>query len=343
MMDGRDRTRLRHLLGSLERRGRHARRPEGRHHPGDGVDEQPDRDPQRASARPSTDALDAVGPAIEVLADQHDELIAMLAALDRLGVVGTRVIGASKDDLLKTLAHLRAGAARSCAPPATSWRPGLNLLVSFPFPKEASEIVQGDYANTSIRADINLENFLPAAPAIPPIPIPAPIRSSRPRRGAQRRAEVPAVAATSPARPARRCSPTSTSLTQAEEEVQEAEVHGQPGLHGPQHGARTCRAAPTSGDLPGRPARARRSAPADDGRAHRRRTARRSTEGLVMIRGIRIRHRGVPRAERGRHRLHHRVLPRVHRQGARAAASPCTRRCPRRAGSSRAARSPTAA
>ena len=38
--------------------------------------------------------------------------------------------------------------------------PGLNLLVSFPFPKEASEIVKGDYANTSIRAEISLDNFL---------------------------------------------------------------------------------------------------------------------------------------------------------------------------------------
>ena len=53
------------------------------------------------------DALDAMGPAVEVLAAQHDELIEMLGALDRLGVVGTRVIGASKDNLIKTLADLR--------------------------------------------------------------------------------------------------------------------------------------------------------------------------------------------------------------------------------------------
>ncbi len=50
--------------------------------------------------------------------------------------------------------------------------PGLNLLVSFPFPKEASEIVKGDYANTSIRADINLENLIPNGPpggGLPPV------------------------------------------------------------------------------------------------------------------------------------------------------------------------------
>ena len=74
------------------------------------------------------EALDAMGPAVEVLAAQHDELIEMLGALDKLGVVGTRVIGASKDNLIKTLADLRAGAhqpargRRQAWPRAWTWR-----------------------------------------------------------------------------------------------------------------------------------------------------------------------------------------------------------------------------
>nr|WP_157347462.1 MCE family protein [Nocardioides sp. MAH-18] len=107
-----------------------------------------------------TDALDVTGPAIEVLAAQHDELIAMLGSLDKLGRVGTRVIGASKDDILQSLDHLQPILSR-LNEAGDSLAPGLNLLVSFPFPKEAGEIVKGDYANTSIRADINLENILP--------------------------------------------------------------------------------------------------------------------------------------------------------------------------------------
>ncbi|MDX6372795.1 MAG: phospholipid/cholesterol/gamma-HCH transport system substrate-binding protein [Nocardioidaceae bacterium] len=118
-----------------------------------------------------TGALDVAGPAIKVLADQHDELIAMLSALDRLGVVGTRVIGASKDDLLKSLAHLRPVLSKLRAA-GDQLAPGLNLLISFPFPKEASEIVRGDYANTSIRADISLENLLPPGATLPDLPIP---------------------------------------------------------------------------------------------------------------------------------------------------------------------------
>jgi phospholipid/cholesterol/gamma-HCH transport system substrate-binding protein len=118
-----------------------------------------------------TGALDVTGPAIKVLADQHDELIAMLSALDRLGVVGTRVIGASKDDLLESLAHLEPVLSKLRAA-GDQLAPGLNLIISFPFPKEASEIVRGDYANTSIRADINLQQFLPPGATIPDLPIP---------------------------------------------------------------------------------------------------------------------------------------------------------------------------
>ncbi|WP_372729045.1 MCE family protein [Nocardioides sp.] len=108
-------------------------------------------------------ALDVMGPAVAVLADQHDELIEMLRALDRLGVVGTRVIGASKDDIVATLAHLRPVLTR-LNEAGEALAPGIALAVSFPFPKEASEVVKGDFANTSIRADLSLENFVANAP-----------------------------------------------------------------------------------------------------------------------------------------------------------------------------------
>jgi phospholipid/cholesterol/gamma-HCH transport system substrate-binding protein len=126
-----------------------------------------------------TAALDATGPAIKVLAAQHDELVDMLGALDRLGVVGTRVIRASKDDLIATLEHLRPVLTR-LGDVGDELAPGLNLLVSFPFPDEASEVVEGDYANTSIRAEISLDNFLTGGggeelpPVIPPVDLPDP-------------------------------------------------------------------------------------------------------------------------------------------------------------------------
>lgn len=105
------------------------------------------------------DALDAVGPAIDVLADQHDELIDMLGALEELGRVGTRVINASKEDVLKMLEHLYP-VLDGLYQAGHSLGPGLNLLVSFPFPKAANDIVQGDYADTTMTLDLNLDNLL---------------------------------------------------------------------------------------------------------------------------------------------------------------------------------------
>ncbi len=123
-----------------------------------------------------TDALDATGPAIGVLREQHDELVAMLVSLDELGTVGTRVIRASKEDLLASLRDLRP-VLRQLNAAGDHLAPGLNLLISFPFPKEASEIVKGDYANTSIRADISLENLLPGGGLLPPVDVPDPVET----------------------------------------------------------------------------------------------------------------------------------------------------------------------
>lgn len=118
------------------------------------------------------DALDAIGPAIDVLADQHDELIGMLGALERLGRVGTRVINASKEDILKMLEHLHPVLTKLYEA-GHSLGPGINLMVSFPFPKAANNIVQGDYADTIARVDFDLENLLKNV-GIPEITLPDP-------------------------------------------------------------------------------------------------------------------------------------------------------------------------
>lgn len=116
------------------------------------------------------DALDAIGPAVDVLADQHDELIEMLSALDRLGKVGTRVINASKEDVLAILEDL-SPILRKLRQADEQLAPGLNLLVSFPFPQAANNIVEGDYADTSIVADFDLANLYKSL-QIPEIQLP---------------------------------------------------------------------------------------------------------------------------------------------------------------------------
>ena len=120
VMDGRT-DRLRHLLGSLE----------------DVVGTMDDQKQDIINAMESiahltatlnkekksiTDALDVAGPAVEVLDKQHDELIAMLTSLDKLGEVGTRVIGRART----TSWPRSTTSSRSwpgCTRPATRWPP----------------------------------------------------------------------------------------------------------------------------------------------------------------------------------------------------------------------------
>ncbi len=105
-----------------------------------------------------TAALDEFPGAVKVLADQRKQLMTMLRSLDRLGAVGTRVIGATKDDLLEDLRSLEP-IVREIADADDRIPPALGLLISFPFPIESNDIVHGDYANTSIVFSINLDNL----------------------------------------------------------------------------------------------------------------------------------------------------------------------------------------
>lgn len=113
------------------------------------------------------DAIDAMAPAVKVLRSQQDNLVQMLGELDQLGRVGTRVIGATKDDLLGILGDLKPILSR-LNEAGEALPGGLSLMLSFPFPAEAREIVKGDYANAQIKLDVNLENFIGDAPLLNP-------------------------------------------------------------------------------------------------------------------------------------------------------------------------------
>jgi phospholipid/cholesterol/gamma-HCH transport system substrate-binding protein len=91
-------------------------------------------------------AIDAIGPAVKVLNEQHQALVTMLRELDKLGQVGTRVIRGSRANLVSTLRHLEPS-LRELADAGDSLPRGLGLMASFPFPKEAADLAKGDYAN----------------------------------------------------------------------------------------------------------------------------------------------------------------------------------------------------
>jgi phospholipid/cholesterol/gamma-HCH transport system substrate-binding protein len=100
-------------------------------------------------------ALDAAGPAITVLRDQHTQLIKMLSELDKLGSVGRRVVNETKDDLIAELRHLEP-VLRKLSDTGDSLVPGLVSAASYPFPMDAADAIKGDFANVVFSMQIKL-------------------------------------------------------------------------------------------------------------------------------------------------------------------------------------------
>jgi phospholipid/cholesterol/gamma-HCH transport system substrate-binding protein len=133
------------------------------------------------------DALDKLGPGLKVLADERADLTRMLTALSRLGVVGTRVIAASKADLIADLQALRP-ILRRLNQAGSDLPNALELLVTFPFPRSATAGIRGDYTNMRATADLDIKDLYgnllgggrpttpapaqPGTPTLPPLPVP---------------------------------------------------------------------------------------------------------------------------------------------------------------------------
>ncbi|MGI9084978.1 MAG: MCE family protein [Aeromicrobium sp.] len=101
------------------------------------------------------DAIDAAGPAINVLREQHNELVRMLSELDKLGVVGTRVVNKIKDDLVAELRHLEP-VLRKLSDTGESLVPGAVAAASYPFPIDAARTIRGDFANVVFKMQFKL-------------------------------------------------------------------------------------------------------------------------------------------------------------------------------------------
>jgi phospholipid/cholesterol/gamma-HCH transport system substrate-binding protein len=121
-------------------------------------------------------AIENLGPGLKVLADQRAELTRLLTALSDLGRVGTRVIRASQAD---TVANLRALAPilTRLSEAGDALPKALEMLVTYPFPRAATDAVKGDFTNLRVTADLDLRTILkniggPDLPALPPVPNP---------------------------------------------------------------------------------------------------------------------------------------------------------------------------
>ena len=111
-------------------------------------------------------ALDDLGPGLQVLADERQEFTTLLTDLSKFGQVATRIINASTDqtvaglrDLQPILSHLQAA--------GTNLPHSLELLITYPFPKNVDAAIPGDY--NGLKLSFNAD---PIFCALVPIPLP---------------------------------------------------------------------------------------------------------------------------------------------------------------------------
>jgi phospholipid/cholesterol/gamma-HCH transport system substrate-binding protein len=103
-------------------------------------------------------AVDTMPPALKVLADQRRDLTKMLTALSKLGTTGTKVVEASHDDTVANLEKLRP-ILRQLNKAGDDLPNSLELLTTYPFPRNAVNAVKGDYVNLDITADLDLSDL----------------------------------------------------------------------------------------------------------------------------------------------------------------------------------------
>jgi phospholipid/cholesterol/gamma-HCH transport system substrate-binding protein len=103
-------------------------------------------------------AVDSLPPALKALADQRRDLTKMLTALAKLGSTGTRVVNASRDDTVADLRQLRP-ILQQLNKAGDDLPDSLELLTTYPFPRNAADAVKGDYVNLRITADLDLADL----------------------------------------------------------------------------------------------------------------------------------------------------------------------------------------
>ncbi|MCW7944571.1 mammalian cell entry protein [Streptomyces hygroscopicus] len=142
-------------------------------------------------------AVDSIPPALKVLADQRRDLTKMLTALSKLGESGTRVVNASRDDTVADLEQLRP-ILQQLNRAGDDLPNSLELLTTYPFPRNAADAVKGDYVNLKITADLDLAGIYgnltgkpgsgggsgkkptpaPGLPSLPSVPLPTALPSA---------------------------------------------------------------------------------------------------------------------------------------------------------------------
>jgi phospholipid/cholesterol/gamma-HCH transport system substrate-binding protein len=102
-------------------------------------------------------ALTDLGPGLKVLADERAQFTHLLTKLSTFGKVATHIIHASQSQTITGLRELHPVLARLAAAGKSLPR-SLEILVTFPFPRDSGEASPGDFNN--LQADLDLSPIL---------------------------------------------------------------------------------------------------------------------------------------------------------------------------------------
>src|SRR5262249_48356909 len=125
------------------------------------------------------------------------DLTKMLTALSKLGATGTKVVNASRDDTVADLKELRP-ILQELNQAGDDLPNSLELLTTYPFPRNAVDAAKGDYVTLRITAALNLSDLsgnlpdkpgkgggsgklpvpAPSLPDVPGVPVPTPLPST---------------------------------------------------------------------------------------------------------------------------------------------------------------------
>ncbi|GAB3723165.1 MCE family protein [Amycolatopsis oliviviridis] len=106
-----------------------------------------------------TNALDNLSPGLKIVTEQRDQLVGMLQSLNTLSGVATETINASKDSLVANLRALQP-TLKKLTEAGQDLPTALRILLTYPFPDYAGNVIKGDYANVEAKIDLNLDTFL---------------------------------------------------------------------------------------------------------------------------------------------------------------------------------------
>jgi phospholipid/cholesterol/gamma-HCH transport system substrate-binding protein len=96
-----------------------------------------------------TGVLKDLGPGIDVLTRQREDLVGMLKSLDNLSTVAVDTVNKSKDDIVADLKAL-APTLRSLAAAGEKLPQSFEILLTYPFTDIAAQTIKGDYMNVFV-------------------------------------------------------------------------------------------------------------------------------------------------------------------------------------------------